>query len=134
MAKKAKRAAATPEPAKVVIEYIKSQLFRVVHADGAIGNVTPSGNIHIAFYSERSAIPRLMIHPRTENGTLGDPIPEQTVVRPGLIREMDVDIVLSPSGVDALLTWLQDRKADLVKFAEMKRQLASPKKPDRKVH
>jgi hypothetical protein len=111
--------AAAPEPQNVAIEYIKGQLFRVVHADGAIGSITPSGNVHIAFYSERAAIPRMMVHPRNENGTLGPPIPEQTVTRPGLIREMDVDVVMGPAAVDALITWLQERRADLAKWQEM---------------
>ena len=38
-------------------DYIKSNLFRVVVADGAFGGLTPRGNIHIDFWSERRAIP-----------------------------------------------------------------------------
>src|SRR3954469_15164957 len=46
----------------VVIEYIKSSYFRVVHSTGAIGGITPEGNIHMAFFSERPAIPRMQVH------------------------------------------------------------------------
>lgn len=130
MAKKTKRTAepiANPatlvQPHNVVFEYIKSPLFRVIHVDGAIGGLTPAGNLHIAFYNERSAIPRMMVHPMNEYGTLGAPIPEQTVVRPGVIREMDVDIVMTPKAVDNLIQWLTDRKADLEKAIEFSRQV-----------
>jgi hypothetical protein len=112
----------------VVIEYIKSQLFRVVHADGAVGGVTPSGNLHIAFFSERPAIPRMMVHRRNENGTLGDLLPEQTVVRPGMIREMDVDIMIQPHAVGSLIKWLQERQVELEKFQDRAKDIAQDEK------
>jgi hypothetical protein len=43
------------------------------------------------------------------DGTLGAQISEQTVTRPGIIREMDVDVVLSPQVAEGLLAWLTDR-------------------------
>jgi hypothetical protein len=43
---------------RVEVNYQKSGLFRVVHADGFWGGPTPKGNIHFACYSERPAIPR----------------------------------------------------------------------------
>jgi hypothetical protein len=118
------------EPQTVAFEYIKSQLFRVVHADGAVGGVTPSGNLHIAFFSERPAIPRMLVHQRNPDGTLGDLLPEQTVVRPGIIREMDFDVVIRPEVVDTLLNWLQDRKSDLKKHRDRakKIQMKQPRK------
>jgi hypothetical protein len=97
-----------PEPSQnVVFEYIKSPLFRVIHADGAIGGVTPTGSIHFALYSERGAIPRQTVHPRNPDGTLGDAIPSQTIQRPGVIREMDVDVVMNVGFVPVFITWLQ---------------------------
>lgn len=103
------------EPTNVVFEYIKSQHFRVIHADGAIGGITPTGNVHMAFYSERTAIPQMMVHEANPDGTVGKILPEQTMVRPGIIREMDVDVVLNFRGVESLLAWLIDRKKELVK-------------------
>jgi hypothetical protein len=100
-------------PSEIIFDYIKSNLFRVVHCDGAIGGVTPSGNLHIAFFSERPAIPRTLVHSRNEMGTLGPPIPERVVGRPGVVREMDVDVVVSPRAVDALIAWLQQQKVAL---------------------
>lgn len=121
-----KKKNAVQEPTNVVFEYIKSQHFRVIHADGAIGGITPSGNVHVAFYSERPAIPRMMVHEANPDGSLGKLLPEQTVKRPGVIREMDVDVVLNLSGVESLLVWLKDRKKELVKI---KKQLSDKEEP-----
>lgn len=113
MAKRPKEHTGATQPTKIKFGYIKSNLFRVIHADGAIGGLTPSGNVHISFYSERSAIPKTMFHTRNEDGSLGSPIPEETIVRDEIIREMDIDVVLSPAAVDGLIKWLTDRRADL---------------------
>ncbi|MER9421448.1 hypothetical protein NKI88_03185 [Mesorhizobium sp. M0317] len=90
----------------VVFEYIKSAYFRVIHADGAIGAVTPEGNIHFSLFSNRPAIPRLEVYAKNADGTLGDLVPEHTVVRAGIIREMDVDVIINPATAQALVNWL----------------------------
>ena len=110
--------ASSAPPTNVLFEYIKSQMFRVIHADGAIGGITPSGNLHMAFYSERPAIPRAQVHRREEDGTLGPLVPEQTISRPGVVREMDVDVVLSAAAVDGLIQWLNERKKELEAYQE----------------
>lgn len=119
MARKPKTNGPSPEEQTVVFEYIKSQFFRVVHADGAIGGITPEGNVHIAFFNDRVAIPRVQVHKKNPDGTLGPLIPERTVVRPGIIREMDVDVVLSPDAVETIVKWLGDRLVDLKKREEI---------------
>jgi hypothetical protein len=116
---------ASADNVPIAFEYIKSQLFRVIHADGVIGSVTPNGNVHVAFFSERPAIPRMMVYPRNPNGTLG---PEKTLARPGIIREMDVDVVLSPAALDLMLTWLADRKRELIDRNELVKKIEGSKK------
>ena len=58
---------------EVVLDYIKGQFFRVVHADGIIGGSTPQGQLHIAFYSERPPIPKRTVHQVSAGGALGSP-------------------------------------------------------------
>lgn len=99
----------------IVFEYIKSEFFRVIHTDGAIGGITPQGNIHFALFSERSAIPRLLVHEANPDGTLGKALPDRAVVRPGIIREMDIDVVMSLSTAESFAAWLGDRIAELKK-------------------
>jgi hypothetical protein len=79
----------------VAFEYIKSQSFRVVRADGAVGGITPQGFVHAALYSERLAIPQKIMHRISSDGRLGEQVPERTVTRGSIIREMEIDLFLS---------------------------------------
>lgn len=109
MAEEAERRGNGHEEERVVFEYIKSAHFRVIHADGAIGAVTPNGFIHFALYSERAAIPRKIVHKIEEGGRLGEPIPEETVAREGIVREMDVDVFVTVEVAESLRNWLEEK-------------------------
>ena len=101
------------DPAKRVrFHYIKSNLFRVIHVDGAYGGITPSGDIHCAVYSERGAIPQVTEHLVTETGFLED---QQVVLegKAGLVRELDADLVLSLAAAGELRDWLTKRIDEL---------------------
>lgn len=97
---------APPDPtAKVVVfDYIKAPHFRAVRADGAIGGVTPNGHIHMAIYSERTAIPRRVVHELAEDGTPG-PVRE-VETRASIVREMEVDVYLDLRTAKAIHEWL----------------------------
>ena len=96
-------------PEQVKFHYLKSANFRTIHADGAIGNVTPAGYIHMAMYSERPAIPREMVHKIKPDGTLGEIIEEQTVMREGIVREMEVDVLMSVDVAKGIKNWLDEQ-------------------------
>jgi hypothetical protein len=97
---------------RVAFDYIKSQHFRVLHADGVIGSLTPPGNLHAVFFSERPAIPRRVVHALDESGQLGAPLPSETVSRDSIVREADVDIHMSLPVARALRDWLGQRIAE----------------------
>jgi hypothetical protein len=101
---------------EVVLDYIKGQFFRVVHADGIIGGSTPQGQLHIAFYSERPPIPKRTVHQVSAGGALGSPIPEKTVVRDcTAIRELDVDVMMSFQVAEQFYLWLGQRLDEMKK-------------------
>jgi hypothetical protein len=100
-------------PQQVVFHYIKSTFFRVAHADGVIGGITPRGPIHISFYSERPAIPQSTEQAILETGALGE-ITAQTG-REGIVREMDIDIIITRQVAADLRDWLAQRIEDLDK-------------------
>jgi hypothetical protein len=102
------------EQSVVKFDYIKSQFFRVVHADGMIGGPTTRAQLHIAFFSERAAIPQQItqIVDKT-TGLLGKEIPEKAVTRGTIIRELDVDVMMNLDTAKAMYTWLGDRIRDL---------------------
>ena len=101
---------------EVTFDYIKSQFFRVIHADGAIGGITPHGFLHFAFFSERPPLAKRLVHPMTPQGELGGPIPEKTVIRDAIIREMDVDVIMTLQAAEQLHTWLGQRLDEIKKL------------------
>jgi hypothetical protein len=100
---------AAGEDEKISFDYLKSQFFRVVHADGAIGGITPSGCIHFSFYSERPAIPQRQTFALNRDGSLGQSIAEKTVVRNAVVRELDVDVVMNIDVARSLAVWLSQQ-------------------------
>ena len=100
------------EPNQVAFDYIKGQDFRAVWVDGIIGSPTPSGHIHFALYTERPAIPRRQVHSvDPESGVLSDPIPDRTIGRNSIVREMAIDVHLTPETATAMANWLMDQVA-----------------------
>jgi len=101
-------------PQSVRFFYIKGQHFRVVHMDGLIGGLTPRGMLHVSTYSERPAIPQTTEHDIGENGQLSGAIHQEGKV--GIVRELDVDIIMSRTTAVELRDWLTDRIADIDKY------------------
>lgn len=118
----ARKKADGPSADVVQFHYIKSGLFRTIHVSGAIGSVTPSGNIHCALFNERAAIPRITQHQIDESGNLNK---ESVVVdgRDGFVREMEIDLVMSLDSAKGLRDWLNQKIVDAEKFAVAKEKL-----------
>ncbi|QHD65752.1 hypothetical protein GS397_00815 [Sphingobium yanoikuyae] len=101
-------------PEKVTFSYIKSNQFRVMHVDGALGGITPQGHLHVALYSERPSIPKVMVH-SVEGNVLGPP--EAVEGRGGIVREIDADLIMTMQVVEELRDWLNLK---LEEFAQLK--------------
>ncbi len=96
-------------PESIAFEYIKSNAFRVIHVDGAVGGLTPQGRIHFAIYSERGAIPQRVVHTvLNADGSVqvGPEIPEERVARQAIIRELEADIIVDVDTAKGLRDWL----------------------------
>jgi len=95
---------------QVTFHLIKSNYFRVVHADGAWGGITPRGLIEVNFYSERQPIPRSLTHSFSlESGELGQEIKGARVSREGPVREVEVGVIMDLSCARAVRKWLDDK-------------------------
>lgn len=89
-----------PDDAKLLPEtlnfdYLKSSQFRVIHADGAFFALTTQGGLTISFFAERQPIPRRIVHKVNRDGSLGDELTEQRVVRDAIIRDTEVAVTMS---------------------------------------
>lgn len=102
-------------PETVRFHYVKSPHFATVHVDGAIGGLTPRGLIHVALYAERAAIPTSTVQPVLD-GRLGDELKDQRVGKEGVVRELQVDLVMDLAAAQSLQTWLADHIGTLAQL------------------
>ena len=85
--------AAKVDSGAIEFHYIKSSLFRVIHADGAYGGVTARGYIHVTFYNERKAIPqRTTVTVDADTKIAREII---TASRGGVVRELEIGVLLA---------------------------------------
>lgn len=100
----------------IPVHYLKSNQFRVIHADGAYGGITGQGWIHMAIYSERNPLPRQTEHPIIAGSTLG---PERVVEqREGFIREIENSVLMNIEVAKALHRWLGQKIEEHSKLDE----------------
>lgn len=104
---------ADQEPMSTIdINYIKSNEYREVACDGAIGSATPTGKLWVAFYTERLPLPRIVRHEmlsspdstelRIDPNKPGTPLEG----RVGLIRNVEFGLYLSEATASKLHEWL----------------------------
>ena len=79
---------------KLNIHFIKSTQFRVIHASGVWYGGDNQGNLHLTFFNERTPIPQKLVLNINDKGVVGD-VPAQHVTKEGIVREMEVDVILS---------------------------------------
>ena len=109
-------------PKNIEFHYIKSNGFRVVHADGVWGGATPRGYITMSFYSERFPIPRGITHELKppEQHTLGKEIARN--IKEGLVREVEVEVMIDLEMAQSLIPWLKEKIDILEALDEVKKE------------
>ena len=93
----------------VDFHYIKGPDFRSIHVDGAIGGLTTKGFLHIAMFAERAAIPQHTSFNVLPNGSLGDEILDKRESLDGVVRQMEVDLIINEQTALDLRAWLDER-------------------------
>ena len=113
-------------PATIDFHMLKSNFFRVAHADGAFGGITPYGSVHITFYSERNPLPQVLTHAVTDKGQLGPEISRRG--KSGVVRELEIDIVMNAVVARSFRKWLDEKIAELeaLETAANKKQKPQP--------
>ncbi|MFI5422002.1 MAG: hypothetical protein ACHQ1H_13640 [Nitrososphaerales archaeon] len=108
---------------KIKFHYMKSNLFRVLHVDGALGGVTPTGDIFFSMYNQRLPIPKITVQEVSAEGELGSELISERRTRDGIIREVEVGVIMTPSVAFQLKTWLEEKLkiVELVTEAQQKR-------------
>jgi len=91
-------------PSRVKIHYIKSNLFRVVHSEGAIGGITPNREIFVSLFNERGALPKVIEFAISPEGNLGQEIGREG--KEGVVREMEIGVLMSADAAKNLAQFL----------------------------
>ncbi len=106
------RSGEAPHAEQIEYHYLKSNFFRVVHADGAFGGITPRGYIHFSLFNERGPIPKKTVREIRADGTL---LP-QTIKKSksGVVREIEIDVVLDKDAAVHLHSWLGRKIIELM--------------------
>ena len=98
-----KKLPAKQKTKQLTFDYLKSNYFRVIHADGAVGGVTPSGNIQVNFWSQRNPIPQQVVHAMSESG-LG--VELSRTQRAAIVRELEAGVVFDVTTAISIRDWL----------------------------
>ena len=93
--------------------FIKSNGFRVVHCDGMWGGVTPRGYITMSIFSERWPLPQKTTHKVLDGGHIDAEIKRD--LKDGIVREVDVEVILDLGTAESMVTWLQEHISTLKK-------------------
>ena len=93
-------------PAAISFHYIKSNLFRVIRVDGAVGGVNPKGIIQAALYSERLPNPQKTVQRLSPEGVLGEELVEHRVTRDGMVREVEIELLMDIATAKTFADWL----------------------------
>jgi hypothetical protein len=100
------KAAEERADAQIIFEYSRDPMFRATHADGFVGGLTPNGQVHIAFFSERPTLPRRHVFKVNPDGSLGAEVPAERARSEAITRDMQVDVLLSVQAAEGLRNWL----------------------------
>jgi hypothetical protein len=82
-----------------------------------MGGLTPRGELFFSIYNERAPLPDVTVQ-AVEKGQLGKEIIEQRKGSDGIVRELEVGIVMDSNVAKSLVLWLNER----IKVAEQMRQ------------
>jgi len=100
-------------PSTIGFHYLKSPHYRTVHADGAVGGVSPRAEIDVTFYSERLAIPNYLEMSVGEDGLLGEEVKGTRTGKTGIIREVEATVIFDLAAAKTFLTWFEKHVATL---------------------
>jgi len=95
-------------PETLGFDYIKSNFFRVMFADGFLVGMTPTGLIHFEFFNQRPPIPTHVVHSISADGRLGEELRERREARTSIVREVDGEIILQLQVAKSLIQHLQE--------------------------
>lgn len=118
-----------PQPKKIRFHYLKNNAFRTIHADGVFGGVTPRLSISATFFNERHPLPDQTVQLISAEGVVGDEILEERIVRDGLVRELEANVVMDLACAKTVVKWLTD-KIDIIERIIKEAEATKPEREE----
>jgi hypothetical protein len=92
------------KPPSIKFHYIKSNFFRTVRCDGVVGGLNSQGDLIVNVYSERSPIPRSVVHELSPDMSLGPEMGRK--VRDGVVREVEISFSMNLQMAKSMRDWI----------------------------
>lgn len=110
-------------PSEIPIHFVKGNHFRVAQASGAWFGTDPQGNFHLTFYSERLPLPKKIIFKLNEKGQFLHEDITKRESKDGIVREMEIDIVMSVAAAQGLAQLLTQNLQSAIEAAKIVEKL-----------
>ena len=108
-----RRSPTEPTSVRIQAQFVKSNFYRVVHADGAFGGLTASGHIRMAIYSEAQRLPDVITYSLTPGQGLAEVSRDPQLTARDMTRELEVDIVMTVDVARTVRDWLDGKVKEL---------------------
>lgn len=95
------------DPLRLQYHLIKSNLFRVIYAEGVYGGISPAAHIRATFFNERQPLPQMIEHEVSPVGLLGNEVARAG--KSGIVRELEADVVMSLETAVIFHKWLGEK-------------------------
>lgn len=106
----------TDSDPQIEFHFIKANSFKVAYADGVFGGVSPKGALRMSFFNERLALPKSVTHKVVQEGDavrVGEEIVAKRNSLNGVVREVEVDVVMNLESAKAFQLWLGNKIKEL---------------------
>jgi hypothetical protein len=90
------------------VAFYTAPFFRSVQADGSWGRISPSGLIHLSFFNDCGIMPAAEVHDVGPDGTISPEIKLDFASDANLVRQLEVDVILSLESAKSVRDNLQN--------------------------
>ena len=104
-------------PDKVRFEYLKTPDYRTISPDGVFGGISPRGSIFASLFVERPSIPTVTVY-ELAKGHLGAELRALRVDREGIVREVQMGLMLDLEAATRIRDWLSARIEQLTELKQ----------------
>ena len=90
------------------VAFYTAPSFRAIQADGSWGRISPSGFIHLTFFNDCGTMPAFTIHDIGPDGTMSPDMKLKFGTDADIVRQLEVDVVLSLEAAKSVKDNLQN--------------------------